>query len=70
MGQDQILFEFGHDLVYLVVRVATSTGSVYRFSAIATGSSIFVEVWILGGTSAFEFAIFKENKPHRHQNEE
>lgn len=65
-----MLLELCQNFVHLIVRIATSTGGVYRFSAESTGRSFFIQIGALGCTSAFKFTIFDEKKPHRHQDEE
>lgn len=60
------LFEFGHHFVNLIVRVGAVAGGVYCFSAQATGDSFLIEKWTLGGTGAFEFAVFEEYQAYGH----
>lgn len=58
-----VLFEFGHDLVHLVIRIAAGGIGIHRFSAITTGLSFFVQKRVLGGTCSLKLSVFQKYQP-------
>ena len=64
------LLEFGHHFVDLIVRVGAVGAGVDCFPTQTAGDPFLVEIWTLGGTGAFEFAVLEEYQAYGHQNEE
>lgn len=64
-----LLFKPGQYFVNLIVGVATGRIGIDFFSAIPTGFPFLVQVGVLRGTGSLKLPVFKENDPHRHQNE-
>jgi hypothetical protein len=55
---NESLFELGKYLIDFIVWIAAAAIGIYGFATVGTCSTIFVKVWVLRSTGAFEFAIF------------
>src|SRR5690554_591786 len=64
------LLKFSHYLIYFIIRVPTAGISIYRFTTVATGFPVFVQIWILRSTGSLELTVLQKYQADRHQNEE